>query len=360
MRLPYLWLVAGLVAVITNVYSQTPEISGMVFGDYFYVANHADSVVEDFSGLNIRRIYFTVDKTFDEKYFLRVRLEITDALGDPFRYRVENNGVRVSERLEPFVKHLYLAIKNVVPHSQMFLGLSGTPTFGGVEEFWGLRSVEKAPMDLHGLASTVDFGVGLAGEFRSGGRLRYHVMAGTGSGTRNESDNSKRLYANLNFTSPSGLFIQPYVDYQFKDGEIENSIESQINSTPTATGELFTQSLFAGIKRPKWRLGGQVFQQTVTRLQTANRVAKKEEITGRGLSAFVVLQPKPDAGLFARFDRYDPDTDRANDGYTLLITGVDLAPVASIHFMPNLWLQNFNAEGRRSTTVLRMTFEFRY
>ncbi len=353
------WLSVLICVMVSGVAAQTPEFSGVVFGDYLYVANHADTVVDGLSALSIRRVYFTVDKKFNEKYFLRFRLEISDALGEPIRYRVETNGTRTSERLEPFVKHLYLTIKNAVPNSQMSLGLSGTPTFSGIEEFWGLRSVEKVIMDLNGNASTVDLGVGLAGNFRSGGLLRYHVMAGTGSGTRNESDNSKRLYGNLSFTGSSGIFIQPYVDYQFKDGEIEDRILSLPN-TVRATGELNTLSLFAGIKKPKFRLAGQVFQQTSTRLQTVNSVASEQDITSRGFSIFGVLQPKKSLGLFARFDNYDPNTDLDNNGYNLIIAGIDLAPHESIHFMPNLWLQNFEADGSESTTVLRLTFEFKY
>jgi hypothetical protein len=357
-KLP-VWLSVFVVIIVSSVAAQTPELSGVVFGDYLYVANHADTVVDGLSALSIRRVYFTVDKKFNEKYFLRFRLEISDALGEPIRYRVETSGARTSERLEPFVKHLYLTIKNAVPNSQMSLGLSGTPTFSGIEEFWGLRSVEKVIMDLNGNASTVDLGIGLAGNFRSGGKLRYHVMAGTGSGTRNESDNSKRLYSNLSFTSSSGIFIQPYVDYQFKDGEIEDRILAQ--PTPSrATGQLSTLSLFAGIKRPKFRLAGQVFQQTSTLLQNLVLPASQTDITRRGFSAFGVLQPKKSLGLFARFDNYDPNTDLDNDGYNLIIAGLDLAPHESIHFLPNLWLQNFEADGRESTTVLRLSFEFKY
>jgi len=357
-KLP-VWLSVFVGVIVSSVAAQTPEFSGVVFGDYLYVANHADTVVDGLSALSVRRVYFTVDKKFNEKYFLRVRLEISDALGEPLRYRVETSGTRTSERLEPFVKHLYLTIKNVIPNSQMSLGLSTTPTFSGIEEFWGLRSIEKTIMDLNGNASTVDLGVGLAGNFRAGGQLRYHVMAGTGSGTRNESDNSKRLYGNLSFTSNSGIFIQPYVDYQFKDGEIEDRILSLPNNV-RATGELNTLSLFAGIKRPKLRFAGQVFQQAPTRLQTVNSVASEQDITSRGISFFGVLQPKKSVGLFARFDNYDPNTDVDNDGYNLIIAGVDLAPHESIHFMPNIWFQDFEADGREPTTVMRLTFEFKY
>jgi len=358
-KLP-MWLSVFVGVIVSNVAAQTPEFSGVVFGDYFYVANHADTLVDGLSALSVRRVYFTVDKRFNEKYFLRVRLEMSDALGEPNRYRVESGGARTAERLEPFVKHLYLAVKNTVPNSQLLLGLIGTPHYTSEETGWGLRSIEKTILDLNGLIPTTDFGVGLDGTFRSGGRLRYFVMAGNGNSTRNESDNSKRLYGNVQYNGPSGLVIAPYVDYQFKDGEIEDGILGRANTTSQATGALSTIAVFAGLKRPKFRVGGSFFQQNTKRLQMVNGVARRTSPDSRGFSFFGALQPKKSLGVFARFDTFDPNTNVDNDGYNLIIAGLDLAPHESIHFMPNLWFQDFELGSRESTTVLRLSFEFKY
>jgi hypothetical protein len=343
-----------------NGAAQTPEVRGVVFGDYLYVANHADTLVDGLSALSVRRVYFTADKKFNEKYFLRLRLEMSDALGEPMRYRVESGGVRTSERLEPFVKHLFLAIRNAIPHSQLLLGLAGTPYYDSEESVWGLRSIEKTALDLNGFVSTVDFGVGLEGAFRSGGRLRYHVMAGNGNNTRNESDNSKRVYGSLQYNGPFGLMITPYADYQFKDGEIEDGIRAKADSIASSTNELSTIAVFAGIKRPKVRLGASFIQQIKKLLLVDDDVTKSLSRSARGVSFFAIFQPKNSAGIFARFDTFDPNTDAPNDGYKLFIAGIDLAPFESVHFMPNLWLQDFQAANKASTTVLRLSFEFKY
>jgi len=340
--------------------AQTPEFSGVVFGDYLYVANHADTLVDGLTALSVRRVYFTVDKKFNEKYFLRVRLEMSDALGEPNRYRVETNGTRTAERLEPFVKHLYLAIRNTVPNSQLLLGLIGTPHYTSEEAVWGLRSIEKTILDLNGMTATTDFGVGLDGTFQSGGGLRYYFMAGNGSNTRNESDNSKRIYGNVQYNGPAGLVISPYFDYQFKDGEIEDAIRRDANGDPTSTGEMLTFALFAGVKRPTLRLGASFVTQKSQRLQMINGAARELSPSSRGISLFEVIQPSKSLGVFARYDHFDPNTDLNNDGYNLFIAGLDLAPHESIHFMPNIWFQDFEPGSRESTSVLRMTFEFKY
>jgi len=359
-KLP-VWLSVFACVMVSSAAGQTPEFSGVVFGDYFYVANHADTLVNGLSGLSVRRVYFTVDKRFNEKYFLRVRLELSDALGDPMRYRVESApGTRTAERLEPFVKHLYLAIKNTVPNSQLLLGLIGTPHYTSEETVWGLRSIEKTILDLNGLTPTTDFGVGLDGTFRSGGRLRYFVMAGNGNSTRNESDNSKRLYGNLQYNGVSGLVIAPYFDYQFKDGEIEDGILARANTSAQTTGALSTIAVFAGLKRPKFQVGGSFLQQNTKRLQMVNGVARRTSPDSRGFSFFGTLQPKKSLGVFARFDTFDPNVNIDNDGYKLIIAGLDLAPHESLHFMPNIWFQDFELVSRESTTVMRLSFEFKY
>lgn len=340
--------------------AQAPEFSGLIFGDYLYVTSHADSLVDGLSALSVRRVYFTVDKKLNDKFFVRVRLEMNDALGEPIRYRIENNGARTADRLVPFIKHLYLSIKNTVPNSQLLLGLIGTPHYTSEETVWGLRCVEKTILDLNGLTPTTDFGIGLDGAFRSGGRLRYYVMAANGNSTRNESDNSKRLYGNVQYNGASGLVIAPYFDHQFKDGEIEDGILARANTPAQATGALSTIAIFAGLKRPKLRLGGSFFQQNTKRLQMIDGVARRTSPESRGFSVFGVLQPKKSLGLFARFDNYDPNLDVDNDGYNLIIAGLDLAPHESLHFLPNLWFQDFETSGSRSTTVMRMTFEFKY
>jgi hypothetical protein len=51
------------------------KISGLVFGDYYYVAqSHRDDLVGQ-NGFWIRRLYFTYDHTLSKAFSVRVRLE---------------------------------------------------------------------------------------------------------------------------------------------------------------------------------------------------------------------------------------------------------------------------------------------
>ncbi len=52
------------------------KISGLAFGDYYYVAaNHRDELVDQ-NGFWFRRIYLTYDHTLTKAFSLRVRLEM--------------------------------------------------------------------------------------------------------------------------------------------------------------------------------------------------------------------------------------------------------------------------------------------
>lgn len=349
-----------LLAGSTQLMAQTSEIGGQVFGDYFYVSQHADSIIDGLAAFSIRRVYFTFDRKWNDKYSLRVRFEANDALGEPINYRVESNGTRVSNRLDAFMKNVFLTINNVIWHSKLQLGLIPTLPYAVEENIWELRSVEKTILDLNGLVPTADFGASLEGAFRERGRLRYQLMAVNGNGLRNESDNSKRLSTSLLYNTSNGFMIASYGDYQFRDGEVANAIRALPNTPARATGELYTLAVFAGLKRSDFRVGLRLLQQTTVRQQMVNGVVSTFEPRARGISGFAVIQPAPRLGVFGRFDWFDPNEDLQNDGYSLFIAGLDFSPFETIHFMPNLWSQNYQAAGRASTTVLRMTFEFKY
>ena len=61
--------------------------------------------------------------------------------------------------MEPFVKHGYLQWKKGLGDADIYLGLSGTPTWAVAEKVWGYRSVAKtAP-----IGSSADLGAAFKG-----------------------------------------------------------------------------------------------------------------------------------------------------------------------------------------------------
>ena len=160
--------------------AQPWRISGLIFGDYYYFGSThletADPSWKDQQGFWIRRAYFTYDYDLSSKLTTRLRLE---ANGD---------GTLEDHALTPYVKDAY--IRAVLGKQRLFLGISPSATFNWLEGFWGLRHVEKTPVDLFRLDSSRDFGVSLEGPIPVKG-LYYVAQFGNNAGQNSETDKYK-------------------------------------------------------------------------------------------------------------------------------------------------------------------------
>ena len=86
---------------------------------------------------------------------------------------------------------------------------------GGCGKNVGYRSVEKTILDLNGIGSSADIGLGLKG--KTGG-ASYHLMIANGPGQRPERDNGKKLYASVQFQPGAGNQLELYGDIDMIPG----------------------------------------------------------------------------------------------------------------------------------------------
>lgn len=327
--------IAGLLLGFTNLKAQEGKISGYIFGDYFYEFSHPDAATDalDRNGFQFRRAYFTYDRDLSEKFSVRFRLE----MNSPDLSRTQNFGT--SSQLVPYIKHAYLRWNNLVPQSKMSFGLIGTPTFSMSEETWGYRAVEKTVMDLRRIAPSTDLGVALEGKFTKSGVLNYQIFVANGTGTSSETDKTKRVYANMPAKIQGAYFIVPYYDYEGGlDGRSKNTV-----------------ALFAGLQKPHFHGGVEVFQKT-----NNNALANNADRTESGFSVFGAVKAAEKVKLLARYDVYDPNTDLDDDGNTLLIAGLDFAPEKNVNLIPNIKIESYQASGRDANTVGALTIFFRF
>lgn len=117
------------------------KISGLAFGDYYFIAENHNSSIKNQHGFWFRRIYFTYEYTLDNHWSSRFRLEMSNE-GD-----FESNSDMV-----PIVKDAWLKYK--FANQSIYLGMSATPTFALIEDTWGYRSVEKVSVDLYKMGSS--------------------------------------------------------------------------------------------------------------------------------------------------------------------------------------------------------------
>jgi hypothetical protein len=213
------WVVAAFPMIAVFMFpvgacAQTPDdeypvgkFSGLMFGDYYwYYKYHQDQIsstnptsVEGLHGLWFRRIYLTYDLAYSKKLSTRFRLE------------ANSNGEFAGGDLTPYVKDAYLRW-TYLGDQQVTLGIHPSVTFDWLDEFWGLRHIEKTPADLYRLDSSRDFGFTFSGPAGPGG-LRYAVQLGNESGNSSETQEGKILRFESRYERNPGMALEGFYSF---------------------------------------------------------------------------------------------------------------------------------------------------
>ena len=309
------------------------KFSVLAFGDAYWLPTNDNPALTAENGFWLRRTYLTMDHSINEELSFRIRFE-ANSPGD----------FTSSTKLEPFVKDLYL--RWTEKDHQVYLGISGTPIWGVVEKVWGYRHVEKTPLDLQKMGSSRDFGVAAKGRLDSGGKLRYHVMVGNGSGTKGETNAGKKGALGLSLYPGSGFVIEAYGDYEGRPGDNDRTVVQ----------------LFAAWQSDEGRLGVQVARQH-------RNIEGASALNLDVASFFGSVKLSERAVFLARYDRmFEVNPDAAKIAYiplnptansNLLLAGIDVTLADEFHLIPNVEAVFYHdAQGPKpdSEVMFRTTF----
>jgi hypothetical protein len=300
------------------VAAENGKLSGYMFGDYnYYVAAAVDSV-EGRNAIQFRRIYLTYDQQVDDGLSARFRLEANDA------------GFGKGAKMVPFVKHAYLKWSKYLSGADLYVGLSGTPTWALAEGVWGYRSIEKTVLDRNKIGSSADLGFALKGK---AGAFNYFTMIGNGPGQKSEDDNGKKIYASLSWAATESLVLEGYADY---------NVRSEDRSERTV-------KFFAGLRGDGFNGGAEVFSRT-------NAADGGADETISGVSLFGSQPLVDQLKGFARVDAVRNDVEDSTN--MLVIVGLDHSPRNNMHWMPNLYVEK--PDGGDPDVQGRLTFFFKF
>jgi hypothetical protein len=183
------------------------KISGLMFGDYYwYFERHRDeisdtnpTVIKGQHGLWFRRIYLTYDAALSETLDTRLRLEMN------------SNGDFAGGDLVPYIKDAYLRW-TYRGRQQLTLGIHPSVTFDWLDGFWGLRHIEKTPVDLYRLDSSRDFGFSANGPTPVNG-LSYAAQFGNESGNGSETAEGKILRFETRYERNPGPALEGFYSF---------------------------------------------------------------------------------------------------------------------------------------------------
>ncbi len=317
---------------------QKGTLSGKVFADYYWMAQHHNSDIEGQNGFWFRRIYLTYERQFSDAFSSRLRLETASA-GD-FGSEPE---------MIPNVKDAYLKWEN--DNHQIYAGISSTPTWGLVEDVWGYRSVEKTPLDLYDFGSSRDFGLSFKGQIDKSGKLNYHFFLGNGNSNRAEIDKGKKLMLSLGYNITKHIVVEGYVDW---------------NNDPNAL-DTYTGQLFAGYRSEKFNLG------LLGAYQDRGSLDNIQEAGVDLISVFTNFTINDKVRGYLRADHLFEDYPNGSENSylpfaegvesTFIVGGLDILLEDHIHLMPNVESIVYDAElGRapEADLVPRMTLFYQF
>jgi hypothetical protein len=330
------------------------KFSGLMFGDYYwYYRWHQDQIsdtnptsVEDQNGFWFRRLYFTYDYNYNQKFTTRFRLE------------ANSNGNFAGGDLVPYVKDAYLKW-TYTGKQQVTLGIQPSLTFDWFDVFWGLRHVEKTPADLYRIDSSRDFGVTINGPSPVKG-LVYAAQFGDESGSGSEIDQGKIVRAETRFEPDPRIVLEGFYSFASRGHDEDRH---------TAQG-------IAGVRNNVGRLGGQYLWQR--RRSGLSDAAKQTIAIWSGFAVWDVRPKKVD--LFLRADNVKGHLGDAETGlpgadgidywllspqspFTMWIVGGEWFVHPSIRLSPNIETARYTRDpdpvafpGRRQDSILRLTF----
>lgn len=308
--LAFLFVMTASSAAQTRV-GDDGTFGGLVFGDYYWIAQNNNSDLEGENGFWFRRIYLTYDHQISESFSGRLRLEMNSE-GD----------FMTDSSLSPVVNDAYLQWTN--ERHTITAGIAPTPTWDLTDEIWGYRSVEKSALDLYDFGSSRDFGISAKGSIDEEERLSYHFMFANGSGDGTELNKGKKLMLSLGYNLTEHWVVQGYVDWDDRSGN---------RDAYTAQGVVGYQSeafnagaLYAYQFRKNTEFSGDMNLDLVSLFANA-RLTETLKLFARADHLFDKNPGGPE-------NDYLPISDRAES--TFLNGGVDIALHEDVHLIPNI------------------------
>ncbi len=365
---------AGVMSLMAQTTAPPPQtFSAAVYLDYRAFLSNAGPITlrpgtDTAAYLNnqfvFRRAYFTYENKISDNLKFRFRLDGDNTANVTGVALTGSPATGVSlgrdDKLRPFVKHLFVEYTNfLVPKMVLNVGMIETLTFKPAEERWGLRSVAKTLVDGYQdvtkaniAATSADIGVTLKYSVAKYLRLAAGIYNGAAY-SHAENDGFKEIEIQAQFTPVPGLSIVGYYDHERKLPVAALPAEAKPAASTYKIDAFLemVQNLVIGVE---W-----------VRFQADLNQADGVKFDREGWSAFGRYAVAPNKlSLFARYDRYRPNSLERDLDLSLAIAGFDWAPYsAAWRLQPNVWLYRYRNGARynanaatNSDVVFNLTF----
>ncbi|OFY64518.1 MAG: hypothetical protein A3H98_08375 [Bacteroidetes bacterium RIFCSPLOWO2_02_FULL_36_8] len=332
------------------------KVWGLTFGDFYWkmggdtLADKTPWGGSEFgkkykgqSGITFRRIYLGYDyqlaPNFNAKFLLEGGDGVTTGGGDRTVY----------------IKAANLEWKNIIKRHSLYIGQVGTTSFSTAEGTWGLRAVEKVVGDARGWLPSNDLGFRWSGQLDSSGNFGYHLLYGTGKGSKPEDNNFRKYFMGVDAKLMDKKIIFAFnYDFETQAAYDKDYLPSKTDSLPQSKS---TIEAFLGLQLENFTVGFELVNQTqVNNKSQKDTVVTKDtllDVKPFGISFFVKASViKDKLLLFGRYDMVNQDTEYKSDrkykalaykpyNETFMTFGLDWTPNKNVHIIPNIWINSY-------------------
>lgn len=353
----YLYAFAALLLFVGVSFAQNlPKFSGLMFGDYYYMAQNHDPSQKNMQAFEYRRIYLTADYTINSDFWARFRLE-SDPTGSNFPASTTNLS---GGKLSTWVKDAFIDWKNPLGNSDLVIGLQGTWNINMAEGIFGYRPLEKTIQDLHGISASRDLGVSLTERFTH--EFSAGLFLGNNSGNSGGlyPDNANGLATNVNLAY---RYKTGYLFLQYASDGLTVLLDGQYSGAP-AGKDVSTGDLIVNYKTSSFGLGVQGFVNSVAK---SNPDGSNLGRNGVSINGWLALADN--VNLVARYDNYTGNTNStyknvpANYAFStqnFFMGALDFAVAKNVHFMPNVEYTTYGVSGSNPDVLYRVTYYFSF
>jgi hypothetical protein len=369
------------------------RIWGYVFGDFFY-KSHSDSLKRggnnQYTGIptnrnafQFRRIYLGYDYNITSKFSAELLLAAEDNFptGNPVSSTTPSGDLLQNSKLTFYIKLANIRWKNIWKGTDLVVGQLATPAFPLLSErIWAYRSIERTITDIRRTPS-YDLGAALQGKFDAKGNYGYNVMVGNGNGDKPEATAFKWFYGDVYaMFLDKKLIFDLYADYQ----RLHWQAYTPAGASPASGAWHNSRQMIKGYiayNTPALTIGAEGYLNNLKNDVFATKAAGGTDTlstTAKGLSFYVhgnIVTGK--LRFFARYDITDPNNKIDNATYSkytgnlgnyndvttkeqFVTAGLDFTPAKNVHFMPNIWYNNYKSKLDNTTGSLKSDYDLVY
>ena len=356
-----------------SVFAAETSVKGTVYANWAMNLTHG---ANNYNAFTIGRAYFGAESKLSDFTSMRITFDIRpDKFKTPETSIIDSDQdtVRVPKLTAyagyaVILKYAYAEwkIKPVARVVRLRLGLQPTMYLNYMESVWERRYVEKCTGDLNDFTSTSDLGfsaLAALGPQGSLGETGISVLNGTKYSDFEDKNKNKdlNLFGKITPFYNNGEFNQVAFFGQVYVGTQNRTIAKSENASDW--------------KKRLISLGGKLAYQKKFDLcfdmnfQTLGTGENRDDQKQRALSFWgnVYLNalapassPLRTLALYGRYDKYDPNTDVTDDGYGLLLAGVECAPIKGVKASVTYSQKSPEATGAVDEKAIMLNTEFKF